>query len=58
MDRKLGICFWRLAIESAFGPDRPAGRSLLDRRSFSEGGGKDWRPGKGGVKNRDFENPF
>jgi hypothetical protein len=44
----LGICFW-LAIETAFGPDWPACRSLLDRRSFSEGGGEVCRSGERGV---------
>ena len=44
----LGICFWREGLETAVGLDRPAGRSLLDLRSLGEGGGEDWRAGKGG----------
>ena len=48
----LGICFWREAPETAVGPDRPACRSLLGLRSFSEVGGEDWRAGKWGLTDK------
>jgi len=51
----LGIFFWLVAPEASVGeviaalnssqPERPAGRSLFDRRSLGVGGGEDWRVG-------------
>ena len=45
-----------MAPEPAVGPDQPAGRSLLDRRSLGEGGGEDWRAGERGLLPADLRN--